>query len=156
MTTSSIANRRRLVRRLVADGGIESQQDLVAKLQAAGHPVTQATISRDLDAIGAVKARTDSGGHRYEIPGEHPGQGVDRELGRVIDEFVDELATSGNLLVIHTRPGAAHVVGSAFDNIGLKGMLGTVAGDDTLLVIAAEEVGGRGLLEQLAALGVEA
>jgi transcriptional regulator of arginine metabolism len=151
----SVANRRRLVRRLVGAGDIESQHDLVEMLGAAGHPVTQATISRDLEAIGAVKVRTDAGGHRYEIPDESPPPAVDRELGRVIDEFVDHMATSGNLLVIHTRPGAAHVVGSALDHIGLEGMLGTVAGDDTLLVVAAEDVGGKGLIDQLASLGVE-
>ena len=151
----SVANRRRLVRRLVDAGDIESQHDLVEMLEAAGHPVTQATISRDLEAIGAVKVRADDGGHRYEIPDESPPASVDRELGRVIDEFVDQMATSGNLLVIHTRPGAAHVVGSALDHIGLEGMLGTVAGDDTLLVVAAEDVGGKGLIDQLASLGVE-
>lgn len=153
----SVANRRRLVRRLVRSGEIESQHELVEMLESAGYPVTQATVSRDLDAIGAVKTRTENGGHHYEIPEEMPtGGSVDRKLALVIDEFVDVFASSGNLLIIHTRPGAAHVVGSALDRVRLDGMLGTVAGDDTLLVVASEKVGGSGLIEQLSARGVDA
>ena len=134
----SISTRRRLVRRLIGDQPIHSQQELVAMLEAAGHFVTQATVSRDLDAIGAVKVRTDDGRLHYEIPEANGGQSDEREIARIIDEFSDSLSVSRNLLVIRTRPGAAHVVAGALDRASLDGLLGTVAGDDTVLVVASE------------------
>ncbi len=149
----SAASRRRLVRQLVTSNTIRSQRQLAAMLDNAGHRVAQATISRDLEAIGALKVRTSSG-HQYRITDDPaPTSAGDRELRRVVDEFVDGFATSGNLLVVRTRPGAAHIVGSALDHARLDGMLGTVAGDDTLLVVASEQVGPGGLIAQLSALG---
>lgn len=149
----SAASRRRLVRHLVTSNTIRSQRQLASLLEAAGHRVAQATISRDLEAIGAVKVRTSSG-HHYRITADAvPTSAGDRELRRVVDEFVDGFATSGNLLVVRTRPGAAHIVGSAMDRAPLHGMLGTVAGDDTLLVVASEETGPDGLIAQLTARG---
>jgi transcriptional regulator of arginine metabolism len=153
--SSSIATRRRLVRKLVTTSPVASQQELVDMLEEAGHFVTQATVSRDLDAIGAVKARSDNGDLLYEIPEDLPSaQGDERETVRIIDEFVDGLAVSDNILVVRTRPGAAHVVAGAIDRARLEGVLGSVAGDDTLIVVATEEIGGRGLLEALDRIGV--
>lgn len=149
----SAASRRRLVRELVTSNTIRSQRQLAAMLETAGHRVAQATISRDLEAIGALKVRTSSG-HQYRLTDDPvPNSAGDRDLRRVVDEFVDGFATSGNLLVVRTRPGAAHIVGSALDHARLDGMLGTVAGDDTLLVIASEQTGPDGLIAQLTALG---
>ncbi len=151
----SIANRRRLVRKLISDKTITSQHELVGMLESAGHFVTQATVSRDLDAIGAVKVRTGSGELHYEIPDDMPSAVADKaETRRIIDEFVESFAVSGNLLVIRTHPGAAHVVAGAIDRARLSGVLGSVAGDDTLFVAAAEHIGGRGLLEELDRIGV--
>ncbi len=151
----TIATRRRLVRKLISTEAITSQHELVQMLEDAGHYVTQATVSRDLDAIGAVKVRTQGGGLRYEIP-EDPAAVIadERETVRIIDEFLDSLAVSRNILVIRTRPGAAHVVAGAIDRARIGGVLGSVAGDDTVLVVATEELGGRGLLEQLERIGV--
>jgi transcriptional regulator of arginine metabolism len=151
----AIATRRRLMRQLIAAESITSQNELVSMLEREGYFVTQATVSRDLDAIGAVKVRRSDGGLQYDIP-EDPAAGVlgQRETVRIIDEFVETLAVSGNILVIRTRPGAAHVVAGAIDRSRLSGVLGSVAGDDTLLVVASEEVGGRGLLEEFDRIGV--
>lgn len=151
----SISTRRRLLRRLITARPIHSQQALVAMLEDAGHFVTQATVSRDLDAIGAVKVRTDDGGLRYEIQEETAGPSDEREIARTIDEFSDSLAISHNLLIIRTRPGAANVVAAALDRAGFDGMLGTVAGDDTVLVVASEAVGGQGLIDALDRMGVK-
>lgn len=125
-------------------------------LDGAGHVVTQATVSRDLDAIGAVKVRTEDGGHRYEIPEEIPAVvNGDRETARIIDEFVDTVTVSHNLLVIHTRPGAAHVVASAIDGVGVAGVLGTVAGDDTLLIVVAENSTPADVMDILNRMGAQ-
>ena len=152
----SIANRRRLVRSLIASSEITSQQEMVGMLEREGHFVTQATVSRDLDAIGAVKVRTRDGGLRYEIPEDAPAAlNSVRETVRIIDEFLISFAASGNMLVIRTRPGAAHVVAGAIDRARLTGVLGSVAGDDTVLVVAREATGGAGLLEELDRIGVK-
>ena len=151
----TVGTRRRLVRQLITNGSVTSQHELVDLLEDAGHFVTQATVSRDLDAIGAVKVRTAGGGLCYEIP-EDPAalMGDQRETVRIIDEFLDSVAVSGNILVIRTRPGAAHVVAGAIDRARIAGVLGSVAGDDTVLVVGADDVGGSGLLEELNRMGV--
>ncbi len=152
----SIATRRRLVRRMIEAVPIQSQGELVDLLRQDGYHVTQATVSRDLDAIGAVKVRTGNGGLRYEVPsGIDAPEGSASEMARIIDEFVTDMQASLNVLVIRTRPGAAHVVAGAIDRAQLAGMLGTVAGDDTLLIVGTEEHGGRGLLAELDRIGVQ-
>lgn len=152
----SIATRRRLVRRMIDAVAIQSQGELVELLREDGYYVTQATVSRDLDAIGAVKVRTDNGGMRYEVPEQMAApEGSASEMARIIDEFVTDMQASLNLLVIRTRPGAAHVVAGAIDRANLDGVLGTVAGDDTLLIVGSGEQGGTGLLSELDRIGVQ-
>jgi len=153
--TASVATRRRLIRKFIGSQPVASQQELVAMLESAGHFVTQATVSRDLDAIGAIKVRTDGGALRYEIFEDPAVVSGDREMTRIIDEFADAMEASGNLLVIKTRPGAAHVVGAALDRARIDGILGTVAGDDTVLVVASEHTRGQGVIDALVGMGVE-
>ena len=100
---------------------------------------TQATVSRDLEDLGAVKVRVAGGEPVYAIP-ELPKDRVapEEHLRRVLGEWVVEVAHSGNLVVLRTPPGSAHVVGSALDRAGMPDVLGTVAGDDTVLVVASE------------------
>jgi transcriptional regulator of arginine metabolism len=93
-------------------------------------------VSRDLEDLGAVKVRLPGGETAYALP-ELPTQQIAPEdhLRRVLGEWVVEVAHSGNLVVLRTPPGSAHVVGSALDRSGLEEVIGTVAGDDTVLVI---------------------
>ena len=147
---STTAARRRLIRRLVHDHRPGRQSELVELLAGEGHTVTQATVSRDLDALGAAKARDEEGGH-YVIPRPpSPEAGSTSEL---VAEFVDEIATSGNLVVLRTPPGAAHMVAGVIDRANLEGVVGTVAGDDTILVVAPDGVGGRNLAERFEQMG---
>ena len=122
--------------------------DLLAR---EGFGAAQATVSRDLEEIGAVKVRV-PGLERlvYAVP-ELPRDQIAPvdHLRRVLGEWVVDIATSGNLVVLRTPPGSAHVVASALDRAGLEGAIGTVAGDDTVLVVAAEHVGGEALGNQL-------
>ncbi len=114
---------------------------------------TQATVSRDLEELGAVKVRIPGGTMAYAVP-EHSKEHVasDDHLRRAMGEFVVEVSHSGNLVVLRTPPGSAHVIGSALDRAGLPGVLGTVAGDDTLIVVCSESAGGPAIAERLAAL----
>jgi transcriptional regulator of arginine metabolism len=150
----STATRRRLMRGLIDSGGITSQQQLVELLTEAGHPVTQATVSRDLDALGAVKERRTGGKTAYAIDDERYAlTQEERAAGRALVEFVESISVSGNLVVLRTPPGAAHFVASTIDGATIRGILGTVAGDDTLVIVASEESGGQAVAKRLEQMG---
>ena len=134
-------------------GSITSQAQLVELLAADGIVATQATVSRDLEDLGAVKVRVSGGDTVYAIPELPKDQPAPEDhLRRVLGEWVGEIAHSANLVVLRTPPGSAHVVGSALDRAALDGILGTVAGDDTLIVVAAESIGGAALARRLSEL----
>ena len=150
--------RQHRIGKLLEARAVSSQAQLVELLAAEGIDATQTTVSRDLEELGALKVRLPGGDGAYALP-ELPSQQIAPEdhLRRVLGEWAVELASSGNLVVIRTPPGCAHVVGSALDRSGLHGLVGTVAGDDTVLAVAAEGHGGRELavaLGEMAGLGV--
>ena len=139
---TSKVQRQTLIVRLVGDHEVTSQPDLIDLLAAEGIDATQATVSRDLDDIGAVKVRVPGGNTVYAIPEFAPDRiaPVD-QLRRVMGEWVAEVAVSGNVVVLRTPPGCAHVVASALDRSRPDGLLGTVAGDDTLMCISVNADG---------------
>ena len=143
--------RQHRVARLLSEHAVTSQAQLVDLLAADGVAATQATVSRDLEDLGAIKVRVGGGETVYAIP-ELPSQqrAPEDHLRRVFSEWVVEVAHSANLVVLRTPPGSAHVVASALDRSGVPGVLGTVAGDDTLLVIVAEGVSGDSMAARLA------
>jgi transcriptional regulator of arginine metabolism len=145
--------RQHLVVKLIEQHVVRNQMDLVDLLAGEGVAATQATVSRDLDDLGAIKVRVPGGESAYAIP-ELPKDQVAPEdhLRRVLGDWVVEVASSANLVVLRTPPGSAHVVGSALDRAGLEGILGTVAGDDTLILVADEDIGGRQVARQLSDL----
>ena len=132
---------------------VSSQAHLVELLAAEGIEATQATVSRDLEELGAVKVRVPGGETAYALP-ELPSQQVAPEdhLRRVLGEWVVEVEHSANLVVLRTPPGSAHVVASALDRSGFPGIIGTVAGDDTVVIVASEATGGADLAERLRAV----
>ncbi|MBT8212594.1 MAG: arginine repressor [Acidimicrobiia bacterium] len=146
----STAARRRVLRRLISGSVVTNQADVVDQLAAEGFDVSQATVSRDLDAVGAVKETTRSGS-RYRIGPAHTVS--HDELSQRLTGFAERIDGSGNLVVIHTPPGAAHLVAGALDGAGLPEVLGTVAGDDTVLVVAAAARGASKLVKTLETLG---
>jgi transcriptional regulator of arginine metabolism len=145
--------RQHRVARLLAGQMVTSQEQLVGLLADEGIESTQATVSRDLDDLGAVKVRVPGAESMYAIP-EHPADRVVPidQLRRVMGEWVVDVGYSGNLVVLRTPPGSAHVVASALDRTGIEGSIGTVAGDDTLMVVAAEGTTGEQLATALRAL----
>jgi transcriptional regulator of arginine metabolism len=145
--------RQHRVAQLLESYAVTSQAQLVDLLGDEGIVATQATVSRDLDELGAVKVRVPGGETVYAIP-ELPHERVVPEdhLRRVLGEWVVQVASSANLVVLRTPPGSAHVVASALDRASLDAIVGTVAGDDTILVVASERVGGAKVAKQLSAL----
>ena len=149
MTTA----RHRAIRRLLSEGDVSTQSHLIELLAEDRILVTQATVSRDLKAIGAVRQRGADGSVRYRVAAEAPGNGAIGDLGRAFDEYVLRVTPTGGLVVVGTLPGAAHVVGRAIDESGIEGVVGTVAGDDTVLVVGGAGVEGLDVANRLDTTG---
>ncbi len=151
MTTKH--QRQHRITKLLETRAVGSQSHLVDLLAGEGIEATQTTVSRDLEELGALKVRLPGGETAYALP-ELPSQQVAPEdhLRRVLGEWVVEAEYSGNMIVLRTPPGSAHVVGSALDRSGFPGVIGTVAGDDTVLVVASEPQGGAAVADRLAAV----
>jgi transcriptional regulator of arginine metabolism len=156
VTTTKAARHARIVS-ILGERRVRSQAELAAALTAAGVEVTQATLSRDLEELGAVKLRTPDGGvPSYVIPEDGApltARGVDdappHRLARLLGELLVSAEASANLVVLRTPPGAAHFLASALDRAGLPEVLGTIAGDDTILVVARDPSGGQALADHL-------
>src|SRR5690348_11681861 len=153
MSTLGKPQRQHRILRMLEEQPVSSQGQLVQLLEADGIVATQATVSRDLEELGAVKVRIPGGTMAYAIP-EFTRERTpsDDHLKRLMGEFVVEVAHSLNLVVLRTPPGSAHVVASALDRASLPDVLGTVAGDDTVLVVTTEAVGGAEVAAELAGL----
>lgn len=145
--------RQHRIARLLEQHAVTSQLQLVELLATDGVVATQATVSRDLEDMGAVKVRVPGGELVYAIP-ELPSDQVAPEdhLRRVFGDWVVDVAHSGHLVVLRTPPGSAHVVASALDRAGLDEVIGTVAGDDTILVVCNERIGGKATAERMRSL----
>jgi transcriptional regulator of arginine metabolism len=155
-----VARQARIVE-LVATHPVTSQGELATLLAAEGVAVTQATLSRDLDELGAVKVRTPSGGPlAYWVPedgGAPPPPtftvgGPLAKVMRLLGELMVSAESSANLAVLRTPPGAAHFLASALDRSGLADVIGTIAGDDTVLLVARDPDGGKDLAELMRTL----
>jgi transcriptional regulator of arginine metabolism len=139
---------------LIRDKAIRSQTELAELLAGEGVQVTQATLSRDLEELGAVKVRGGDGPAIYLIPedGKRPMRDAEQapaRLVRLLRELLTGVDSSGNITVLRTPPGAAQFLASALDRAGLPDVVGTIAGDDTILVVAREVTGGAALGEKL-------
>ena len=125
---------------------VRSQEDLAGRLAAVGVHVTQATLSRDLVELGAVRLRAPDGGLVYSLQGSTAALGAladpSARLARVAAELLVTAEASANLVVVRTPAGAAQLLASAIDHAGWPSVLGTVGGDDTVLVISREPDGG--------------
>ena len=152
----SKVQRQQSIARLIGRLPVTNQPQLVELLATDGITATQATVSRDLEDLGAVKVRVPGGDTVYAIPEYEPDRLAPQDqLRRVMGEWVAEVKRSGDIVILRTPPGCAHVVASALDRSAIEGILGTVAGDDTLLCVADESVGGaaiEGALRELAGL----
>jgi transcriptional regulator of arginine metabolism len=129
--------RQHRISKLLEEHRVSNQSQLVELLASAGVTVNQATVSRDLEELGAIKVRMSGGEPVYAVP-ELPREQVapEEHLRRVVGDWVVDIDRSGDLVVLRTPPGSAHVVGSAIDRNGMDDVVGTVAGDDTVLVVA--------------------
>ncbi|MGH8898438.1 MAG: arginine repressor [Egibacteraceae bacterium] len=137
--------RRQLVRELVARRQVSSQEELVELLRQQGIVATQPTVSRDLEVLGIAKVRGANGRLVYAVP-NHAG------LVQVLRQFATGIDASGNLAVVRTPPGVAAAMAAAIDAGVVPGVLATVQGDDTVLVVAVEGTSGREVADRLTAI----
>ena len=170
------ASRQAWVAAMLADRPVRSQEELARLLAERGMPVTQATLSRDLEELGAVRVRSADGSLVYALPTEPGGPGsrpggvgpggggapvpaagtepdpVRTRLSRTAAELLISAEASANMVVLRTPAGAAQFLASVLDHAAWPSILGTIAGDDTVLVISRDPAGGDALAHQLLAL----
>ena len=149
VSAQSVAARRAKAISLIQEGLVHSQSDLVVLLKKAGYKVTQATASRDLEEIGAIRARNSVGESTYEIR-ESSDDAIVRSTP-VPSQLILSVDHSANLAVIHTPPGAAQFLASSLDHANLTGVIGTIAGDDTIILVSKKATGGANLAKELLA-----
>jgi transcriptional regulator of arginine metabolism len=152
--TPNLARPQRLrrVAELIRREPVVSQEDLAGRLAAAGLRVTQATVSRDLAELGAVKVRRD-GVLCYALPGDTEAATLpEARVRRLLSEWIERVEAAGPMVVLRTPPGSAHLVASALDHAGWPEIAGTVAGDDTIVIVVRDGHGPASLADKVSGM----
>src|SRR4051812_9517636 len=132
--TDARTKRQKLIAELIRAEPLSNQEEVSSRLAAHGLQVNQATVSRDLDQLGAVKVKR-AGAVSYALPDQlGDNDWAARRLQRILVEWVQSVEAAGNLIVLRTPPGSAHLVGLAIDQAQLPEIAGTICGDDTLFL----------------------
>ena len=143
--------RQRAIADLIRDHALSSQDELAHRLADLGFAVTQATISRDLEQLGAVKVRR--GGHLTYALGDQPAKTPTPRLAAVLRDWARSIEAAASLVVIKTPPGSAHLIGVALDQSDLPHVVGNICGDDTLFIACRSAADAELLAEKLASTG---
>ena len=120
---------------IISNKNIETQEQLLAELQAEGFRGTQATISRDIKELRIVKELTSLGSYRYTLSASDLGSSFSARLNTIFRECVISFDYAQNIIVVRTLPGLASAAGSAIDAMNLNTIVGTLAGDDTVMIV---------------------
>jgi transcriptional regulator of arginine metabolism len=151
--TDARARRQKAIADIIRSEAIGSQEEVTARLTGHGFPVTQATVSRDLEQLGAIKVKR-GGALRYALPDQlGESDWAAGRLQRIVADWVQSIEAAGNMIVLRTRPGSAHVVGAAIDQARLPEIAGTVSGDDTLFLVVRDGFAVRDVQDKFQALG---
>jgi transcriptional regulator of arginine metabolism len=148
------AQRQAAVLKIVRSGEVKNQAELVAALRAEGFDVSQTTVSRDLGELGLTRLRASGGGARYVEP-SGAGAADDSALRRNAPQVLLSVEPTGNLVVVRTQPGGAQGLAWAIDTAALPGIAGTVAGDDTIMVVCSAGVSSKKTGERLMAYALD-
>jgi transcriptional regulator of arginine metabolism len=149
MAVPSKSERHALILSLVARRGIGSQQELLGALASAGCRVTQATVSRDITELGLVKTTDPLGRPRYAAPDAAPRPDPGEALRSILGQFGRRASAAGNIVVLASEIGTAPAIGRALDRLEHPLVVGTLAGDDTILIVAGNEADARTLARVL-------
>ena len=146
--------RQRVLSELIRNQPLANQEELAERLARRGFAVTQATISRDLEQLGAIKVRRE-GRLGYTLPDQFAnGAPNATQLAAVIRDWVRSIDFAGNLVVLRTPPGSAHLIGVALDQAALPEVVGTICGDDTIFVAVRDAARAPHFAEKLRGLAV--
>ncbi|MEW6545654.1 MAG: arginine repressor [Bacillota bacterium] len=143
------ARRQMKILEIIRERPVETQEELAQELRKLGMPVTQATVSRDIKDLNLVKVPTGDGRQRYALPQEQVMSGYTDRLRRVLRDSVLSLDVSENLIVVKCLSGAAPAVGEALDNLRWQEIVGTVAGDNTVLVVVRGRERAQTVMERM-------
>ncbi|WP_324750880.1 arginine repressor [Sphingomonas sp. LY54] len=150
--TDARARRQKTIAEILRSGTVASQEEVTDKLASLGFAVTQATVSRDLDQLGAVKVKR-GGVLTYALPDQiGDSDWAASRLQRILSEWVQSVETAGNLIVLKTPPGSAHLVALAIDQSNLPEIAGTISGDDTLFLAVRDGVAADAVSDRFRAL----
>lgn len=130
------AQRHIKIREIITNKEIETQDELVEELKKAGYKITQATVSRDIKELHLIKVPTESGIYKYSLPTEEKRFNPEKRLKRTLQESFLSIDQSENFILLKTLPGNAQAVAAILDHLDWEEMMGTIAGDDTILIIA--------------------
>lgn len=140
------------IREIVSSRIIETQEELAEALRVAGFNVTQATISRDIKEMHLIKTPTANGAYKYSLPTEPSSHQPEVKLHRLLNDVFVAIDAAENLVIMRTLPGNAHAVAVLFDSIEWPEIVGTVAGDDTILIIVRAKADADFLIERVKGL----
>jgi transcriptional regulator of arginine metabolism len=143
--------RQRAMADLIREHALANQEEVAARLSALGFEVTQATVSRDLDQIGALKVRR-NGRIGYALPDQLNGNATPSRLASVLRDWVRSIEVAATIVVLKTPPGSAHLVGVALDEAALEEMVGNICGDDTIFAACRSNEDAEALSARLKAL----
>lgn len=139
------------IREIIGNSAIETQDDLVDALRAAGYVVTQATVSRDIKEMHLIKVPMDNGRYKYSLPSDQKFNPI-HKLRRALNDNFLSIDYAENLIVLKALPGTANAIGVLIDNLEWTEIMGTISGDDTLLLICRSKEQSALVTEQILAL----
>ena len=141
-------NRQSKILEIIKNNVIETQDELTARLISEGYSVTQATVSRDIKELRIIKVSDETGRYKYASPSTD-GLGVRARYLNIIEQTVTHTDHANNLLVVKTFGGMAQAAGAAIDSMSVEGVLGCIAGDDTILVVTRDEATAAEISEKI-------
>lgn len=146
------ARRQLKIQEIISKEVIRTQEELAARLKEEGFEVTQATVSRDIKELGLIKIPTADDQYRYAVPGKSQSQNQQERLKRMLRETLVSMDFSENLVVIRTLPGNAHALAELIDNSDWPELIGSVAGDNTILLVIKPKEDTPRVIERITAL----
>ena len=146
------ARRHVKIQEIIAEETVHTQEELADKLRLAGFEVTQATVSRDIKEMGLIKIPSSDDDYRYAVPNNFQAVNQIERLKRMLRETMISINDAENLIVIRTIPGNAPALAATLDNCSFREVLGSVAGDDTILLVVKPREAVPEVIERLSSL----
>ncbi len=142
-------SRQQKIIELIKTNNIDRQEELQELLKSHGFNVTQATVSRDIRELGIIKAEGADGVYKYRVGKDKESSEISGKFALILKQAVSKVNCANNLIVVKTYTGMGSAAGAAIDALELDGILGTLAGDDTLLIIAHDNLCAEKVTEKL-------